>query len=67
MGHPHLPQALLRKNPQATPAMMFHQTSMAVRNRRSGASAAKAGCRSQELICLMATVLTPVGAADIVR
>ena len=67
MDHPHRPQALLHNHPQAKLAMMCHQMSMTVRNRRSGASAAKAGYRSQDLTCLMATVQRPVDAADITR
>lgn len=56
-----VPRSLLL---QARPAMTSHQIPIAARNKRSGASAVKAGCQSQGLIPPMATVQKPVDGAD---
>lgn len=52
---------------QARPAMTSHQIPIAARNKRSGASAVKAGCQYRGLIPPMATVQKPVDGADIIR
>lgn len=52
---------------QARPAMTSHQIPIAARNKRSGASAVKAGCQFQGLIPPMVTVQKPVDGADITR